>query len=783
MKRLVPFLIFVFVPVLMAAQKFDLIPTDLLNGPRPMLFRQILPTTKGTVLMANTLTNLSEIDKMQLDITWSTGYPLNDKGQKAVLSGRSDVFKDLFEWTTGVKYIAEGPGKVIYFVTDSNHIGLINYTFGRNAFAFPPFFFPVYRNQKIMITSIWIDTNGDLFVGTSNDTLYIVKDAARVLELKDSPATTRNNNQVGITNYTTGFDSDSNIIVTEGAKQVKKIFLGKGVIPYCFAKETVPDDDMVYIGTNAGLYQYENATNFIAPLFMPTGSEKITITHIFSGETSAYLWLSTLEKGMGRFSKFFGKSIRWFPYKNSRQGKTLNPIQTFCRKSAHEFFVAPLDSVPAVFNTETGLYSFINDTSFKATRNHTSDIKMDGTGSLFVIKDGRLFIAKNIITDPSFAEVKIDSTISQVVIADLLIRNVSYTQYNNYEVFDIVRLKHYQNDLGIILTARGFNSGDTLEFSWRMEGYNNEWQAILFSMLDEKINSANFPGINPGKYIFHARVRKANEEWRKPEAVLTIIISPPFWKTWWFWTVSIAGLLLIIYLIVWFRVRAVRGQERIKAAHEKEILQLEAKALRAQMNPHFIFNCLNSIKSLIQQNENERSVTYLTTFSKLIRTLFNNADKKEISLYDEIETCKLYLQLEAMRFDAKFSYSVNVDENIDLKSVKVPALIIQPFIENAIWHGIVPKGASGHVELSVRQEAGAVEIIIDDNGIGRETSLQNKAETNIGHQSKGVNLTQSRLELDNLLQQRQARLEIIDKKDKAGNAAGTGVTISFPQEV
>ena len=121
------------------------------------------------------------------------------------------------------------------------------------------------------------------------------------------------------------------------------------------------------------------------------------------------------------------------------------------------------------------------------------------------------------------------------------------------------------------------------------------------------------------------------------------------------------------------------------------MLELEAKALRAQMNPHFIFNCLNSIKSLIQQHEEEKSVTYLTTFSKLIRTLFNNADKKEISLYDEIETCKLYLQLEAMRFDTKFSYSVNVDENIDLKSIQVPALIIQPFIENAIWHGIVPR--------------------------------------------------------------------------------------------
>src|SRR4029077_13282722 len=147
----------------------------------------------------------------------------------------------------------------------------------------------------------------------------------------------------------------------------------------------------------------------------------------------------------------------------------------------------------------------------------------------------------------------------------------------------------------------------------------------------------------------------------------------------------------------------------------------------AQMNPHFIFNCLNSIKSLIQQHEEEKSVTYLTTFSKLIRTLFNNADKKEISLYDEIETCKLYLQLEAMRFDSKFSYSVNTDENLDLKSIQVPALIIQPFIEKAFWHGIVPRNSGRNVSLNVLKKNGTVEIVIEDDGIGREMSRQNKS--------------------------------------------------------
>ncbi len=251
-----------------------------------------------------------------------------------------------------------------------------------------------------------------------------------------------------------------------------------------------------------------------------------------------------------------------------------------------------------------------------------------------------------------------------------------------------------------------------------------------------------------------------------------------------FETVMNGTFLLMLWNIIYFfyqNQQRNKKQEKEKAALKLQAVELEAKALRAQMNPHFIFNCMNSIKSLIQQNENEKSVTYLTTFSKLIRNLLNNADKKEISLFDEIETCKLYLQLEAMRFDTKFSYAVNADENIDLKSIQVPALIIQPFIENAIWHGIVPRNSTGLVSLIVQRKDGFIEIVIDDDGIGRVASAQNKSASGLAHQSKGVNLTQTRLELNNLLQQRQAKLEVIDKKDENGVTTGTMVIMNFKE--
>ena len=218
-------------------------------------------------------------------------------------------------------------------------------------------------------------------------------------------------------------------------------------------------------------------------------------------------------------------------------------------------------------------------------------------------------------------------------------------------------------------------------------------------------------------------------------------------------------------------------KEKMEATYHKELYELEAKALRAQMNPHFIFNCMNSIKALIQNDEKQKSIDYLITFSKLIRTLFNNADKRQVNLYDELETCRLYTELEAMRLDGKLHYSFNINGNLDLKSVMVPALIIQPFIENAIWHGIVPK-EKGKVSIKVDGNEEKIFCEIEDDGIGRETSMRNKPVTRGMHQSKGINLSQARLNYENILSDKYASVTIIDKY-KDSNPTGTKVIIEI----
>jgi sensor histidine kinase YesM len=266
---------------------------------------------------------------------------------------------------------------------------------------------------------------------------------------------------------------------------------------------------------------------------------------------------------------------------------------------------------------------------------------------------------------------------------------------------------------------------------------------------------------------------------------LTKIEPDTFYYQVYFYHLFIVLLILSGWVLIFFLfhyVQNIRKSEREKAIYKYQMIELEARALRAQMNPHFIFNCMNSIKSLIQKNENEKAINYLTTFSKLIRTVLQNSDKREITLYDEIETCRLYTELESIRFNNKFSYEFYIDEWLDLKSVMVPALIVQPFIENAIWHGIMPKEDGGKLTVKIGKTDHTIKCIIEDNGIGREISKQNKFfSESSSHESKGVSLTQARLDLNNLLNEMEATVEIVDKEDDNTKPCGTKIIITFSE--
>ena len=190
-------------------------------------------------------------------------------------------------------------------------------------------------------------------------------------------------------------------------------------------------------------------------------------------------------------------------------------------------------------------------------------------------------------------------------------------------------------------------------------------------------------------------------------------------------------------------------EERIKQlelAFEKEIAELKVSSLQSQMNPHFIFNSLNSIKLNIIKNNKENAVYYLNKFSKLIRKILTISREKEVSLQDEIETLELYVSIENLRFKNELQFDIDIDKTINLDTIKIPPLILQPFVENAIWHGLSPKEGEKKLKLSIAKlELNCIEITIEDNGIGRKKAMEFKAQKMIKRESIGLKLSEERL--------------------------------------
>jgi len=215
--------------------------------------------------------------------------------------------------------------------------------------------------------------------------------------------------------------------------------------------------------------------------------------------------------------------------------------------------------------------------------------------------------------------------------------------------------------------------------------------------------------------------------------------------------------------------------------NEKKVLTLEQDMLRSQMNPHFLFNSLNSIKLYIINNEKKNAVHYLNKFSKLVRKILEASSVKEIALAEELETVELYMNIEDIRFSNEINFKVTVEEGIDPHLIKIPSLILQPFLENALWHGLSSKKGEKKIRLNVsRPETGVVQISIIDNGIGREAAEKIKKNKVLQRKSVGIDITKERLSNFSKEYRNPYSLNIVDLYDEQSNSIGTEVILIIP---
>lgn len=317
------------------------------------------------------------------------------------------------------------------------------------------------------------------------------------------------------------------------------------------------------------------------------------------------------------------------------------------------------------------------------------------------------------------------------------------------EIFDgdTIRLKHNDNFFSFEFSALDFTNPGKNKYAYLLENYNKDWTYV-----DAGRHFAEYTNMNPGTYIF--RVIGSNNDgiWNNEGTKLTIIIRPPWYKTWYFRVGLLAGIIFLIWLIIVLRVGQIRKKhvfEKRMLHVEKQLFEIQQKALRLQMNPHFIFNSLNSIQSFILSKDIDLAVNYLSRFSQLMRLILANSRESIIPLADELQAIKYYIEIEQLRFDNKFDYSIQIDQEIDEEFTGIPPMILQPYIENAIIHGLVHKNSPGTITLEITKIENGIRCVITDNGIGRAKATEIKKNSGLKTKSRGMMITRERLELLN----------------------------------
>ncbi|RYY48244.1 MAG: hypothetical protein EOO06_10675 [Chitinophagaceae bacterium] len=337
-------------------------------------------------------------------------------------------------------------------------------------------------------------------------------------------------------------------------------------------------------------------------------------------------------------------------------------------------------------------------------------------------------------------------------------------------------LDYDQNFFSFDFSAFDYAEGGDIEYAYKLEGFDNDWQYI------GKNRSGSYTNIPGGNYTLRLKAKNNNGEWNENGQSVKLHVAKPFWLTNWFRLLSVLLLAAIIYLFYRTRVRHIRKEAKLHSDYAIRLNELENSALRTQMSPHFIFNSLNTINSFINRNDATKANQYISKFSRLIRLILDHSRQKKITLAEELEVVELYVQLERIRFDNKFAYQIEIDEAISTDTTEIPPLIIQPFVENAILHGLLPLQSGGLLRVILSRKANSILCVIEDNGIGRKQAALNKPGYTAHRKSHGIDITLKRIALFNKEHAFAEEVTITDKVNVDGSPAGTSVAIPIALE-
>jgi hypothetical protein len=327
--------------------------------------------------------------------------------------------------------------------------------------------------------------------------------------------------------------------------------------------------------------------------------------------------------------------------------------------------------------------------------------------------------------------------------------------------------RYDQNNITLHFYALHYRSNGDILYRYRLHNADTSFTVT-------KAREVNFAQLVPRKYTFEVQAQNTDGHWSEA-TVWSFVIHPAWWQTWWFRGVSI---LVLLAGLSYFYLRRLH-EARKEFAIQNKIRDLEAAALRAQMNPHFIFNCLVSIQQFIAENDVDSATTYLGRFAKLVRLALHSSIDGRHSLREEVEMLENYLALEQLRFKNRFSYEIQVSPDLNTDEISIPPILIQPFVENAIVHGMKNKQGDGRIEIAFSKNENLLVVTVTDNGPGISDSQQLKTAT--GHKSVGMTLTQRRLDILSG-HQKDENLSHENIIDEDGGIIGSRVTVGIPVE-
>lgn len=389
------------------------------------------------------------------------------------------------------------------------------------------------------------------------------------------------------------------------------------------------------------------------------------------------------------------------------------------------------------------------------------------------------FGGKNGITIVPFRSIPYIKTPSKILVTNILINDeesdsitCSISGATNPNQIKKLEYPYWQNTFSFRFVTTDYADSQNTQLKYKMVNVDNHFVELNRG----NDGFARYPNLASGNYRFI--IEGVNSD-RRPESAtsrfIDIVVLPPFWETWWFRSLLALLVVSIVGSIIWIRIRQIKEKENLKT----RIAENKMTTLVAQMNPHFIFNSLQSVNRFILQKNRKQASEYLGRFSKLIRMMLENSRNTSHLLDEEVKFLDHYMTVEAQRFKNPFDYTIKVDEDIRYNTI-IPTMMLQPFIENAIWHGLSNKKGDGKIMIDIEKNGSTLNCVIEDNGVGRQIATGNALKKGKKHKSMGLDIVKERLQLLFPNQQDLCSINFTDLKDEKGTPAGTRVSIRLP---